>query len=231
MELEWRSRTTERVSTLEAWRARTPRGAIYGSPASYASSASPSQPHWLQRPRRRPPAARPQRDRQSWRAFLHAHSETILACDFFTVDTVWLRRVYVLVFLSRLHPTGSGPIRRRRTDPRRPSRPPPASRWRCRGCDQDRASGRGHRRHCGLLPTPKVRTRRRLSRSTFATTPVFQRDTDGVLPPSATTTPVGPAGTVDPHGVRGWRRSCPRRRADRAIVDRYEASPVLHFDW
>jgi putative transposase len=45
-----------------------------------------------------PPA--PQRDRQSWRRFLRAHGESILACDFFTVDTVWLRRVYVLVFLS-----------------------------------------------------------------------------------------------------------------------------------
>jgi putative transposase len=45
-----------------------------------------------------PPA--PQRDRQSWRSFLRAHGESILACDFFTVDTVWLRRIYVLVFLS-----------------------------------------------------------------------------------------------------------------------------------
>jgi putative transposase len=45
-----------------------------------------------------PPA--PQRDRESWRAFLRRHGESILACDFFTVDTVWLRRLYVLVFLS-----------------------------------------------------------------------------------------------------------------------------------
>src|SRR5262249_60095590 len=45
-----------------------------------------------------PPA--PLRDRQSWRSFLRAHGESILACDFFTVDTVWLRRLYVLVFLS-----------------------------------------------------------------------------------------------------------------------------------
>jgi putative transposase len=45
-----------------------------------------------------PPA--PQRDRQSWRDFVQAHAESILACDFFTVDTVWLRRLHVLVLLS-----------------------------------------------------------------------------------------------------------------------------------
>jgi transposase InsO family protein len=45
-----------------------------------------------------PPA--PQRDRESWRTFLRTHGEAILACDFFIVDTVWLRRLYVLVFLS-----------------------------------------------------------------------------------------------------------------------------------
>jgi len=32
-----------------------------------------------------PPA--PQRDSQSWRSFLRAHGKSILACDFFTVDT------------------------------------------------------------------------------------------------------------------------------------------------
>ncbi len=42
----------------------------------------------------------PRRDSQSWRSFLRAHGESILACDFLTVDTVWLRRLYVLVFLS-----------------------------------------------------------------------------------------------------------------------------------
>jgi len=45
-----------------------------------------------------PPA--PQRDQLSWRSFLRQHAETMLACDFFTVDTVWLRRLYVLFFVS-----------------------------------------------------------------------------------------------------------------------------------
>jgi putative transposase len=44
-----------------------------------------------------PPA--PQRDRLEWRSFLRQHAATTLACDFLTVDTVLLRRLYVLVFI------------------------------------------------------------------------------------------------------------------------------------
>jgi len=45
-----------------------------------------------------PPA--PERAASSWRAFLRQHGNSILACDLFTVDTVWLRRLYVLFFVS-----------------------------------------------------------------------------------------------------------------------------------
>jgi len=45
-----------------------------------------------------PPA--PRRDGPTWAQFLNAHGGAILACDFFTVDTVLLRTLYVLVFLE-----------------------------------------------------------------------------------------------------------------------------------
>src|SRR6266508_3166910 len=44
-----------------------------------------------------PPA--PERDQLDWRSFLHQHAATTLACDFLTVDTVLLQRLYVLVFI------------------------------------------------------------------------------------------------------------------------------------
>jgi putative transposase len=45
-----------------------------------------------------PPA--PRRDELSWRNFLRRQAATTLACDFFTVETAWLKRIYVLFFLS-----------------------------------------------------------------------------------------------------------------------------------
>jgi len=42
----------------------------------------------------------PRRAGPSWAEFLRAQATTTLACDFFTVDTVLLRRVYVLFFIE-----------------------------------------------------------------------------------------------------------------------------------
>jgi putative transposase len=45
-----------------------------------------------------------------WSAFLRQQATGIMACDFFTVDRVWLPRLYVLCFIEldtrRVHLTG-----------------------------------------------------------------------------------------------------------------------------
>jgi transposase InsO family protein len=52
----------------------------------------------------------PRRAHVSWRSFLRQQAAGIVACDFFTVDTVFLRRVYVLFFVElasrRVHLAG-----------------------------------------------------------------------------------------------------------------------------
>ena len=42
----------------------------------------------------------PRRSSETWRQFLRAQANGIVACDFFTVDTVLFRRLYVLVFIE-----------------------------------------------------------------------------------------------------------------------------------
>jgi putative transposase len=52
----------------------------------------------------------PRRADGTWRAFLRQQAAGIVACDFFTVETVWLRRLYVLFFIElgtrRVHLAG-----------------------------------------------------------------------------------------------------------------------------
>src|SRR5205814_1693140 len=52
----------------------------------------------------------PRRSGPSWREFLHAQATSIVACDFFTVESMFLRRYYALFFIAhgsrRLWPAG-----------------------------------------------------------------------------------------------------------------------------
>ena len=42
----------------------------------------------------------PRRSNSTWSAFLRQQAAGIVACDFFTVDTIWLQRLYVLFFIE-----------------------------------------------------------------------------------------------------------------------------------
>jgi len=55
-----------------------------------------------------PPAG--ERARLCWREFLRVQAQSMIACDFFTVETLWLGRLYVLFFIElasrRVHVAG-----------------------------------------------------------------------------------------------------------------------------
>jgi putative transposase len=92
-----------------------------------------------------PAALAPRRYGQTWKAFLDAQAKTILGTDFFHVDTVLLRRLYVLFFIEHgtrrvrlagitAHPTGEWvaqqALRLGRTRPTKGGSPAPgASAW------------------------------------------------------------------------------------------------------
>lgn len=62
-----------------------------------------------------PPA--PRRSGPSWRTFLRTQAQGIIACDFLTVDTVWMRRFYVSFFHRAAH--APSPPRRNNREPER----------------------------------------------------------------------------------------------------------------
>ncbi len=57
-----------------------------------------------------PPAPQRTQGGTSWHTFLRHYKEQMLACDFFTVETAWLKTLYVLFFLElgtrRVHVAG-----------------------------------------------------------------------------------------------------------------------------
>jgi putative transposase len=61
--------------------------------------------------RRQGIAPAPRRSGPSWRTFIRQQGASMIACDFFTVETVSLRRIYVLFFIElgtrRVHLAGS----------------------------------------------------------------------------------------------------------------------------
>jgi hypothetical protein len=89
---------------------------IRGELLKLGHSVAASTVRVLLRRHRVPPA--PQRTGLAWPAFLRAHATGLLACDFFTVETVRLQVLYVLFFLDvqtrrvvvagcTAHPTGA----------------------------------------------------------------------------------------------------------------------------
>jgi transposase len=88
---------------------------VQGELARLGMKVAPSTVWEVMRRAGLPPA--PRGASESWRDFLRAQAAGIVACDFVSVDTVFLRRLYVLVFIehqSRIvhiagvtaHPTG-----------------------------------------------------------------------------------------------------------------------------
>ena len=96
-----------------------PSGAIAGSTASWRGLGvvlAPASVWNILRRHGLDPS--PHRTGPTWSEFLKAQATTMLACDFFTVDTVLLRRLYVLFFIEldtrkvfvtgvTAHPTGA----------------------------------------------------------------------------------------------------------------------------
>ena len=89
------------MRSSSGWPGRTPAGVVSGSRVSSASfgiRVGATTIRTLLRTARLGPA--PRRTGPSWTEFLRAQADGIIACDFFTVETAWLRTLYVLVFIE-----------------------------------------------------------------------------------------------------------------------------------
>jgi hypothetical protein len=114
--LRWHRRLVARRWTYSGRNGRPP---ISGEMSALVLRLARENPRWGSAARRRAARPRPRRfgddgeedpaagglgpagERAglSWRAFLRAHANSMLAVDFFTVETVSLRRLYVLFFV------------------------------------------------------------------------------------------------------------------------------------
>ena len=99
------------MSSSCGWRGRTRVGATGGSRASWSVSGSSSLRARSGRSSSEAgiePA--PKRLETSWAEFLRQQAASILECDFLTVDTLFLKRFYVLFFIElatrRVHLAG-----------------------------------------------------------------------------------------------------------------------------
>jgi putative transposase len=71
---------------------------IQGELSKLGHTVSPSAVRAALRRHRVPPA--PQRRATTWRDFIRSHKDQPLACDFFTVETLWLKTLHVLFFIE-----------------------------------------------------------------------------------------------------------------------------------
>lgn len=81
---------------------------IQGEPAGLGYRIAPSTVWLILKKAGVDPA--PRRSGPTWSQFLSAQATTMLSCDFFTIDTVFLKRIYVLFFIEhgtrRVHLAG-----------------------------------------------------------------------------------------------------------------------------
>jgi putative transposase len=90
--------TREAVLRLAQENPRWAHRRICGELAKLGLSVSPTTVHRLLARAGLEPA--PRRAGPSWREFLRSQAAGIVACDFFTVATILLRRFYVLFFIA-----------------------------------------------------------------------------------------------------------------------------------